>query len=411
MKSSLRVLVPIAVLVVAAASFGVIVGNNGWTWQEPKRPAVAASSPGVQARQPIRIGVPVGISGANGMIAPSVLQSAELAVDEINAAGGILGRPVKLEVADDHSDAAGARRAMASLLDDRKVDAVIAMQTSAARGASMPLLAAAQVPYIYTSFYEGGACNPWLHANGWVPQQQVTPIVKYLMENKGAKSFLLVGSDYAFGRGMLEYAKKLIRAGGGSIAGEEYLPIDATDWRGVIAKIRASRPDALISATAGGSPNVLLAEHLKAANIAIPYGNLAIDESTAKAMGDLATGMLVAGSYFTSIETPENTAFLRRMLARHGAALKAPNELSVPEYEALYLYKAAVEAAGTTEGARVVAALSTVAIAGPRGEISMNRHRHAALPMRLGRVRSDGSIAILSTFSDVSPGIQCPELQ
>ena len=365
----------------------------------------------VATGEPIRIGIPVGLSGANSVVAPTVVQSAQLAAHEINEAGGILGRQIQLEIVDDASSAHGAKLALEDLLTQKKVHAVIAMETSAARAAALTVVSRVEVPYIYTSFYEGHACNPWMYVNGWVPQQQVVPVVDHLVKQKGAKRFFLVGSDYAFGRGMLDFARKLIIESGGQVVGEEYLPMDEKDWTQVVGKIRTAKADALISATAGGEPNIALAKQIKAVDMKIPYGNLALDESTAKLMGDLATGMLVSASYFTSIDTPENANFLKRMLIQFGEKLKAPNELSVPQYEALHLYKAAVQKAGTTEPRSVIQALESVSFKGPRGVVQMNQYRHAALSMQLGKVRSDGSISILQTFDAVDPGPQCPEFK
>ena len=362
----------------------------------------------VQAAEPIRIGVPVGLSGANSVVAPAVVQSSQLAVDEINSSGGILGRKVELEIVDDASGAVGAQKAFDTLVFQKKVDAIIAMETSAARNAALPIVARGKVPYIYTSFYEGRSCSPWMLVNGWVPEQQVAPVVDYFAKSKGAKSFFLVGSDYAFGRGMLDFTKKYIEQKGGKVVGEEYLPMDGSDWTAIISKIRAAHPDALISATAGGAPNVSLAKQLKAAGLAQPYGNLAIDEGTAKTMGDVATGMYLSASYLTSIDIPENVRFIDGMKKKFGAELKTPNELSAPQYEAIYLYKAAVEKAGSTDSAKVMKTLGEVSYTGPRGPVQMNKSRHTPLSMRLGQVQGDGSIKILETFANVDPGMQCP---
>ena len=369
---------------------------------------VAAS---VQAADPIKIGVPVGLSGANSVVAPSVVQSAQLAVEEINAAGGILGRKVELEVADDGSGAVGAQKAFDSLIFQKKVNVLISMETSAARNAGLPILARGKVPYIYTSFYEGRSCSPWMVVNAWVPEQQVPPIVDHFMKDKAAKTFFLVGSDYSFGRGMLEFTKKYAEGKGAKVVGEEYLPMDGSDWTAVISKIRAAKPDALITSTAGGAPNVTLTKQLRAAGINIPYGNLAVDEGTAKAMGADAQGIYISASYVTGIDSPKNKQFLAAMGKKFGADLKTPNDLSVPQYEAVYAYKAAVEKAGSTDAAKVIAALTTVSVAGPRGTIAMNKQRHAPLTMYLGQVQADGSVTVISSFKDVDPGTQCPNLK
>jgi urea transport system substrate-binding protein len=368
-------------------------------------------APPALAEGPIKIGIPVGLSGANSVVAPSVVQSAELAVEEINKAGGVLGRTLALEVADDGSGAAGAQKAFDSLIFQKKVDALISMETSAARNAGLPLVQRGKTPFIYTSFYEGRSCNPYLYVNAWVPEQQVPPIVDHFMKANNAKSFFLIGSDYAFGRGMLQFTRAYIEKRGGKVIGEEYLPMDGSDWTSILSKLRSSGADALVTSTAGGAPNVTLTKQLRAAGITLPYGNLAVDEGTAKSMGADAEGIFISASYVTSIDTPANKKFLADMKAKFGDQLKTPNDLSVPEYEGVYAYKAALEKAKSTKADDVVKALAEVSVEGPRGTIQMNKERHAPLTMYLGQVQADGSVKVIQAFKDVDPGDQCPNLK
>lgn len=361
-----------------------------------------------QAADPIKIGVPVGLSGANSVVAPSVVQSAELAVEEINAKGGVLGRPLALEVADDASGAAGAQKAFDALIFQKKVNVLISMETSAARNAALPIVSRGKVPYIYTSFYEGKSCNTYLYVNAWVPEQQVPPIVDYFNSEKKAKSYFLIGSDYAFGRGMLAFTKAYIAKTGGKVVGEEYLPMDGSDWTAIISKLKASGAEAIITSTAGGAPNVTLTKQLRAAGVTLPYGNLAVDEGTAKGMGADAAGIYLSASYVTGIDSATNKAFLAAMAKKFGANLKTPNDLSVPQYEAVYAYKAAVEKAGSTDTDKVIAALASVSVDGPRGKIQMNKQRHAPLTMYLAQVQADGSVKVIQSFTNVDPGAQCP---
>ncbi|MGJ4949220.1 substrate-binding protein [Bradyrhizobium sp. HKCCYLS20291] len=363
-------------------------------------PALAADS--------IKIGVPVGLSGANSVVAPSVVQSAELAVEEINAKGGVLGRKLELEVADDASGAAGAQKAFDALVFQKKVNVLISMETSAARNAGLPIVARGKTPYIYTSFYEGKSCSPYLYVNAWVPDQQVPPIVDYFTKEKKAKSYFLIGSDYAFGRGMLGFTKTYVEKTGGKVVGEEYLPMDGSDWTSIISKLKASGADALITSTAGGAPNVTLTKQLRAAGVNLPYGNLAVDEGTAKGMGADAAGIYLSASYVTGIDTPANKTFLASMAKKFGAELKTPNDLSVPQYEAVYAYKAAVEKAGSTDQDKVLKALAEVSVDGPRGTIKMDKQRHAPLTMYLGQAQADGSVKVIQSFANVDPGAQCP---
>ncbi|MDU3130494.1 MAG: substrate-binding protein [Bradyrhizobium sp.] len=369
--------------------------------------AATTLSPALAA-DPIKIGVPVGLSGANSVVAPSVVQSAELAVEEINAKGGVLGRKLELEVADDASGAAGAQKAFDALIFQKKVNVLISMETSAARNAGLPIVARGKTPYIYTSFYEGKSCSPYLYVNAWVPDQQVPPIVDYFNKETKAKSYFLIGSDYAFGRGMLGFTKTYIEKTGGKVVGEAYLPMDGSDWTSIISKLKASGADALITSTAGGAPNVTLTKQLRAAGVTLPYGNLAVDEGTAKGMGADAAGIYLSASYVTGIDTPANKTFLASMAKKFGAELKTPNDLSVPQYEAVYAYKAAVEKAGSTDQDKVLKALAEVSVEGPRGTIKMDKQRHAPLTMYLGQVQADGSVKVIQSFKNVDPGAQCP---
>ncbi|HLJ63561.1 MAG TPA: ABC transporter substrate-binding protein, partial [Stellaceae bacterium] len=185
----------------------------------------------------------------------------------------------------------------------------------------------------------------------------------------------------------------------------------ATDWTPVISKIRSAAPDALVTSTAGGAPNVTLTKQLRAAGIKSLYGNLAVDEGTAKGMREDAEGIYISASYLTNIDTPKNQEFLAAMRKKFGAELKTPNDLSVPEYEALYLYKAAVEKAGSTDSAKVLDALAQVSFEGPRGVVQMSKEHHAPLTMYLGQVQADGGVKVLDSFKNVDPGEQCPALK
>ena len=373
--------------------------------------ATTAMLAGVAAADtPIRIGVPVGLSGANSVVAPSVVQSTELAIEQINANGGVLGRPLELIVADDGSGAAGAQRAFDTLIFQRQVDALISMQTSAARNAGLPILSRGNVPYIYTSFYEGRSCHPNMYVNAWVPEQQVPPLVEHFSGTYEAQSYFLIGSDYSFGRGMLEFTRAYIEERGGTIVGEDYLPMDGTDWAPIISNLRASGADAIITSTAGGAPNVTLTRQLRDAGIDLPYGNLAVDEGTAASMGSVAEGIYISASYVTGIDTDANRDFLAAMEAHFGDELRTPNDLSVPQYEAVLAFAAAVEAAGTTETADVIEMLGEVTVEGPRGAISMSHQRHAPLTMYLGQVTAEGAVNVIAAFDAVDPGDQCPDL-
>jgi urea transport system substrate-binding protein len=374
--------------------------------------AMLTTGTGASAQQkPIVITVPVGLSGVNSVVAPAVVQSGELAVEELNARGGVLGRPVKLIPLDDESGPAGAVKAFNTAIRQHKADVIITMETSAARNAGAPIADRAKVPFIYTSFYEGRACGKYLFVNAWVPEQVVPPLIKFMTDEKNVKKWFAVGSDYAFGRGMIEAAKKTIKGMGGTILGEEYQPLQASDWTAIISKIRAANPDGIIYSTSGGGPNIDFLKQLKAAGLKMPIGSLSIDELTAEAGGNAAEGVYYTGDYFTGLDNPQNQTFLAAMKKKFGANLKTPNALSEQEYDGVHAYAMAVEKAKTTDADKVIEALPTIVFRGPRGPVQMNKQHHAPLPIYLAQVQADGKTRVLKDFGLIDPGNQCPTLK
>src|SRR5260370_27786067 len=186
--------------------------------------------------------------------------------------------------------------------------------------------------------------------------------------------------------------------------------MDGTRLTAIISKMRSANPDAVIFSTAGGAPNVTLQKQYKAAGMKAPVGNLRVDEGTAKTMAADADGVFISASYLTNIDSPANQKFLSAMKKKFGDKLLTPNDLSVPEYDAVYLYKAAVEKAKTTDVDPVIKALAEVSFDGPRGSVQMDKQRHAPLTMYLGEVQGDGSVKIVKMFPKVDPGGQCPSM-
>jgi branched-chain amino acid transport system substrate-binding protein len=341
---------------------------------------------------------------------PSVIQEAQLAVDELNAKGGILGRKVQLEIVDDQSGADGALKAFNAAIYDKKVNVIIAMETSAARNAGQPIALKANMPFIYTSNYEGHACGTNLYINAPVPVQVVKPMVTYFTDSFHSKKWYLIGSDYAYGRGELADFKSYIQQAGGTVIGEDYNPIDAADWTAIFAKVRNSNADAVATATAGGAPNVSFLKQWKASGLTQPIASLSIDEGTAVAIGGAAEGVYYPSNYFTAVPDSKNQAFLSSLKSRFGADFKTPNFLSVPEYYGVLLYALAAEKAKTLDSSAVLKALPDVSADGPSGIVQMNVQHHAALNIWIGQVLSDGNTKVLKNLGQIAPGEQCPNL-
>jgi urea transport system substrate-binding protein len=400
-----RMLVTASAMALALGVLGCSGGGNDGAANPPG----GASAAGDQdlGKNPIVIGLVLGISGPNSPLAPSTIQATELAVSEINAGGGVLGRKIKLVLGDDGTDPQVARKAWNSVINQQHADAVIASETSAGRNAGVPVAQKANVPAIYTALYEGRACNPILYANGEVPNQQIEPQIDYLTKERRARSFFLVGSDYVWPRTTFSIAKQLIAKAGGRTVGEQYAPIGTTDWQTVVSKIQAADPDVVYFAIAGGSDNVSLMKQLRASGSEAIVASPDIDESTLKAFGPAAEGVVMSAAYFQTLPGAKNEQYIGDLSARYGDKTAPQSLFSVPNYDAIHLLALAMEKAGSTEPHAVLKGLSEVTFDGPRGEIRMTGDRHATLPIYIGEGQADGDFKIVKSAGVVAPTRQC----
>ena len=332
---------------------------------------------------------------------------------KINAEGGINGRKITFVTYDDAYSPPKAVEQVRKLVESDDVLFVFNPLGTPSNSAIQKYLNGKKIPQLFVAT---GATKwndpknfPW--TMGWQPSYQSEGRIyaKYLLKDKpGAKVGVLFQND-DFGKDYLKGLKDGLGDKAASmIVMEESYETSEPSIDGHIVKLKASGADALITSTAGGAPNVTLTKQMRAAGVNLPYGNLAVDEGTAKGMGADAAGIFLSASYVTGIDTPANKTFLASMAKKFGAELKTPNDLSVPEYEAVYAYKAAVEKAGSTDQDKVLKALAEVSVDGPRGSIKMDKQRHAPLTMYLGQVQADGSVKVIQSFANVDPGAQCP---
>jgi urea transport system substrate-binding protein len=401
----------------AAGALGLYLAGCGEETAQQSQPKQQTTAKGGGTRavnvgdvgsNPVVIGLVLGISGSNSPLAPSAIQATQLAVEEINGAGGILGgRKIKLVLGDDGTDPRVSRQAWDSVLNQQKADAIIALETSASRNAGVPVAERAKKPAIYTSLYEGAACSPILYVNAEVPNQQIDPEVTYLTKEKNVKSFFLVGSDYVWPRTTFKIAKDLIRKAGAEVVGEEYAPIGTTDWSSVVSKIQNASPDSVYFALAGGSDNVALMKQFRATGSDAIVVSPDIEENVLKALGEDGEGVIMAGAYFQVLDTPENKKFLAALDKRFGKKAAPQNLLSVPNYDAMHQYARAMDKAKSTTPEAVLEALSDVTFTGPRGEIKMTPDRHATLPIYLAEGQADATFKILKELGSIAPTDQC----
>jgi urea transport system substrate-binding protein len=370
--------------------------TNGSPSPEASPTTGATSSPA--AGDTIKIGILHSLSGTMAISEKSVVDAENLAIEEINAAGGVLGKKIEAITEDGASNWDTFREKATKLIDQDKVAVVFGCWTSASRKNVKPVFESKAHMLWYPVQYEGQECSQNIFYTGAAPNQQIEPSVDWLLEKKG-KNFFLVGSDYVFPRTANTIIKAQLAAKGGKTAGEDYLPLGNTEVAPIIAKIKQALPNGgVIYNTLNGDSNVAFFKQLKGAGLTpdkYPTMSVSIAEEEVQAIGvQYLKGHYAAWNYFMTVDTPANKKFVEAFKAKYGAK-RVTNDPMEAAYVAVYLWKQSVEKAGSTDIAAVRSAAYGQTFDAPEGKITMNSSHHLSKIVRIGEVRDDGLFEIV----------------
>ncbi|MEG3986011.1 urea ABC transporter substrate-binding protein [Microcoleus sp. S28C3] len=345
-------------------------------------------------REPIKIGVLHSLTGTMSISEISVKDATLLAVEEINAAGGVLGRPLEVVIEDGASDLQTFAQKAKQLLLEARVAVVFGCWTSASRKAVQPAFEQGKGLLFYPVQYEGLEQCPNIFYTGAAPNQQIVPGVNYLLA-QGKRKIFLLGSDYIFPWTANLIVKAQLAALGGELAGEVYLPLGSREVGEAIAHILAVKPDAILN-TLNGDSNVAFFQKLREAGVKpedLPVMSVSVAEEEVRAIGPSnIAGHLVVWNYFQTVDTPENRKFVKAYKARYGENRVTDDPIEAA-YFGVYLWKQAVEKAGSTNVVKVRAAAKNMEFAAPSGKIKIDAQtQHTWKTVRIGQVRLDGQI-------------------
>lgn len=370
--------------------------------------AISATTGATASGNTIKVGILHSLSGTMAISEKSVVDAEMLAIDEINQAGGVLGKQIEAIVEDGNSDWPTFAEKSRKLIDQDKVVAVFGCWTSASRKAVLPVYEQKDHMLWYPVQYEGQECSKNIFYTGAAPNQQIEPAVDWLLENKG-KEFFLIGSDYVFPRTANTIIKAQLQAKGGKTVGEDYLPLGSTEVMPIITKIRAALPNGgVIFNTLNGDSNVAFFKQMQGAGLGpdkYPSMSVSIAEEEVRAIGpEYLKGHYAAWNYFMTVDTPENKKFVEAFKAKYGQD-RVTNDPMEAAYIMVYLWKQAVEKAGTADDiAKVRAAALGQTFAAPEGEVTLENNHHLAKFVRIGEVRDDGMFEIVyATDKAVAP--------
>ncbi|MBX6384242.1 MAG: urea ABC transporter substrate-binding protein [Microbispora sp.] len=356
------------------------------------QPAADEASSG--SSDTIKVGILHSLSGTMAISEVTVKDAELLAIDEINAAGGVLGKKLRPVVEDGASDWPTFAEKATKLIAQDRVAAVFGGWTSASRKAMLPVFEKRKALLWYPVQYEGLESSPYIFYTGATTNQQIVPALDYLKE-QGEKKLFLVGSDYVFPRTANKIIKAYAAANGMEILGEEYTPLGHTEYGTLVNKIAEAKPDAVFN-TLNGDSNVAFFKQLKSAGIGadqIPAMSVSVAEEEVKAIGpDNIAGHLVAWNYYQTTETPENEKFVAAFKAKYGAD-KVTSDPMEAGYNAVYLWAEAVEKAGTTDVEAVKKAAAGVGLDRPEGKVTIDGdNQHVYKTARIGVIQPDGQI-------------------
>jgi len=361
----------------------------------------ASKNPGVEGNT-IKVGILHSLSGTMAISEVSVKDAEMLAIEEINQAGGVLGKKVVPVTEDGASDWPTFADKAQKLISSDNVAAVFGGWTSASRKAMLPVFERNKALLFYPVQYEGLERSPYIFYSGATTNQQIIPGLEYLKE-QGAKSLFLVGSDYVFPRTANKEIKAWAEANGMEILGEEYTPLGATEYSTLINKVKAANPDAVFN-TLNGDSNVAFFKQLKEAGITaqdLPVMSVSIAEEEAQGIGpsNLA-GHLVAWNYYQTTDTPENVKFVKAFKAKYGADRVTDDPIEAG-YVQVKLWAKAVEKAGSTNPEKVKAAAKGLTFDAPEGKVTIDGdNQHLYKTARIGRIEPNGLITEVSASDE-----------
>jgi urea transport system substrate-binding protein len=353
----------------------------------------------------VKLGSVLDNSGNLDIYGKPMVMSTQLAVEEINASGGLLGRKIQLIQYDTQSDIALYTKYAQQLAREDKVDVVHGGITSASREAIRQTFRRSNTLYFYNVLYEGGVCDRNIVVTGTTPAQAVEPIVERAMKQWGNKVYILA-ADYNYGQITAKWLAHYIQARKGTVVKTDFFPLDVSDFGSTIAKIQQEKPTWVVSALVGGAHMSFyrqwaasgMNKKIPLASTTFGVGNEHLALSPAE--GD---GILIAGNYSQESPLPANKQFLAKWGKRFGDT-KIVHEIAVSQYHGILMWAECVRKAGTLDRAAMLKAIeSSPSIEGPAGKVTIDaKTHHAALDIFVMEVKNQ-KLTILETVKQRPP--------
>ena len=356
----------------------------------------------------VTVGILHSVTGTVALSEAGSVQGERLAIEQINAQGGVLGRKIEVIQEDGASDWPTYAEKAKKLIVDDKVAAIFGCWTSASRKAVLPIVEQYDNLLFYPVFTEGMESSPNIIYMGPDATQQIIAGLDWVINQKKAKSFYFVGSDYIWPRTSFKIARQYIEKKGLKVKGEEYYPLGHTQFNSVINKIKLQKPDVIFSTIVGGS-NVAFYKQLKASGIDLLKEKpllltTSITEDEVSGIGgENIEGGYSIMKYFQSMPGKSNEEFVKAFKARYGedAIIGDTTEAA---YLGPWIWKAAVEKAGTFDIDKLKEVLPSIELTDtPNGPIKVHENHYLWMKTMIGQAQKNGQFKIVSESKMMEP--------
>src|SRR5579871_6414544 len=353
----------------------------------------------------VTVGILHSVTGTMAISETGSVEAEKLAIDQINAQGGVLGRKIKYIQEDGASDWPTFAEKAKKLLVNDKVAAIMGCWTSASRKAVLPVVEQYNGMLYYPTFYEGLEQSKNVIYTGQEATQQILAGLNWIAKEKGAKSFFFIGSDYIWPRTSNKIARKHVEnVLKGKVVGEEYYPLGNTQFNSVINKIKLTKPDVIFTDVVGGS-NVAFYKQLKAAGIDLSKQALLTISVTEDEIdgigGENIAGAYACMKYFQSLDNPNNKAFVPAFKKMWGEKTVI-GDVTQAAYLGPWLWKLTAEKAGSFDIDKIAAASPGVEFKGaPEGYVRIHENHHLWSKTRVGKALTDGQYEVVYETADL----------
>ncbi len=360
----------------------------------------------------VTVGILHSVTGTMAISETGSVQAEKLAIDQINKSGGVLGRQIEYIQEDGASDWPTFAEKSRKLLVNDKVAAVFGCWTSASRKAVLPVFEQYNGMLYYPTFYEGLEQSKNVIYTGQEATQQIIAGIDWIVKEKNPKTFYLLGSDYIWPRTSNKIARKHIEKLGLEVQGEEYFPLEHTQFNSVINKLKLRKPDVIYAIIVGGS-NVAFYKQLKAAGIDLSKQTLITISVTEDEIlgigGENIAGAYACMKYFQSLDNPNNEAFVSAFKEMWGQDIVI-GDVTQAAYLGPWLWKLTVEKAGSFDIDKVAEASPGIEFTeAPEGYVRIHENHHLWSKTRVGKARLDGQYDVIYETAELMEPDPFPE--